>query len=71
MCHLDGLQPLDTKPPSRYCFVVEVTVPWSLFAVFGGVLCLYILESLLPLDFSGLLEPMPTHRKQDVLLRAM
>lgn len=40
------------------------------FADFGGVLCLYILESLLPLDFSGLPEPVPTHRDQDMLLRA-
>lgn len=46
-CQLDGPQP----PPTRYCFVIDVTVHGLLLHL-GIVLCLYVLESLIPLDFS-------------------
>lgn len=65
LCCLDGPQPLDTKTSTKHCPVFEVTVPWSLIAFFGGgVLCLSILESLPPFDFSGLLGAHAHHRKQ-------
>lgn len=61
----DGPQPLDAKTSTKHCSVFEVTVHGVLlhFFFFGGVLCLSILESLPPFDFSGLPTCPPTENK--------